>query len=268
MSNELENNEQELISELSRQVKGVGSGIAYSIAEDFENEWLDFLKSDFTRLSLIIKSNKKRILSDLQIEDLLKVKKEYSQYTDIDVAWIAYVGRDFLKRQIEMLESISFQNMDINPFLMKVLDLNTPQSIVEFNLYQTVTRSIVTSWGNAVEKLLIRCGATKVDKKYDTGNRGKRPDIQKKNGDKLTLIQVKSGPNTMNVGMVESLNDVIQDYNVKEPNVDFLLGMTYGTRDRISSQIRNNMKDFETKSLIGKEFWDFISGEKNFHKKI
>jgi hypothetical protein len=62
---------------------------------------------------------------------------------------------------METLRSTTLNNLDINPFLMKVLNFKTPEDILEFNLYQTVTRSIVTSWGMAVEGLLFRCGADK-----------------------------------------------------------------------------------------------------------
>lgn len=81
-------------------------------------------------------------------------------------------------------------------------------------------------------------------------------------------MQVKSGPNTMNVDMVNSLNEVIEEYKTREPDATFLLGMTYGTKGRISAQIRGNLHNFDDSVLIGRELWDFVSEEVNFHKEI
>jgi hypothetical protein len=72
----------------------------------------------------------------------------------------------------------------------------------------------------------------------------------------------------MNVQMVNSLNDVIEEYRQREPNASFLLGMTYGTKGRISPQIRGYLTNFEDSVLIGRGLWDFISEERDFHKQI
>ena len=96
----------------------------------------------------------------------------------------------------------------------------------------------------------------------------------------LYLIQVKSGPNTMNVEMVEGLNkamNIMESSNIEKINqylsaqgyneiksVISILGMTYGNRSKISTQIKSNLTNFDTKVKIGHELWDFISEEKDY----
>jgi Type II restriction endonuclease EcoO109I len=257
-------NSGDLIVELAKRVEGVGPRKANALAEFLVNDWYAFLQSDKAQISSLKNSQGKQVFNDKLIDEILREKSEFAQFNDVRSAWIYCIGKDFLISQFSMLNTITLRNLDINPFLMKVLDFKSPRQILEFNLYQTVTRSIVTSWGSTVENLLIRCGAEKcvVEKNQRAG---RRPDIKKMVGGKNFYIQVKSGPNTMNVDMVNSLNEVINEYKENYPDSGFLLGMTYGRKERISSQISANLNDFEQNALIGRKLWDFISEAQDFH---
>ena len=81
-------------------------------------------------------------------------------------------------------------------------------------------------------------------------------------------IQVKSGPNTMNVGMVESLNEMIGKIEKQDDTNKGILGMTFGNREALSSQISGNLKNIDENSKIGKEFWDFISQKSGFTEEL
>lgn len=257
-------NSGDLIVELAKRAKGVGIRKANALAEFLVNDWDAFLQSDKAEISSLKNSQGKQVFNNEQIDEILREKSEFIQFKDVRSAWIYCIGKDFLASQIAMLHTITLRNLDINPFLMKVLDFKSPRQILEFNLYQTVTRSIVTSWGSTVENLLIRCGAEKCAAVINQ-RAGRRPDIKKMVGSRNFYIQVKSGPNTMNVDMVNSLNEVINEYKENYPDSGFLLGMTYGREERISSQIRANLNDFEQNALIGRKLWDFISEVQGFH---
>jgi hypothetical protein len=257
-------NSGDLIVELAKRANGVGSRKANALAEFLSNDWDAFLKSDKTEISSLKNSRGKQVFNDEQIDEILQEKSKFIQFQDVTSAWIYCIGKDFLASQISMLNAITLRNLDINPFLMKVLDFKSPRQILEFNLYQTVTRSIVTSWGSTVENLLTRCGAEKCAVVKNQRS-GRRPDIKKIVDGKIFYIQVKSGPNTMNVDMVNSLNEVINEYKENHPDSGFLLGMTYGRKERISSQIRANLNDFEQNALIGRKLWDFIAEVQDFH---
>lgn len=258
----------DLITEICQKIGGVGPTKGYALSAYLDSDWTAFLNADADKIMGCRKANDKSVFTVEQINELITIKEEYLDLEDVRMAWIYQIGKNFLITQMDALRSTSLNNLDINPFLMKVLNLKTPEEILEFNLYQTVTRSIVTSWGMAVEGLLFRCGADRFVVGSIDARAGGRPDLEKNIDGKKFYIQVKSGPNTMNVQMVNSLNDVIEDYKRRDPDAAFLLGMTYGTKDRISPQIRGYLSNFEDSVLIGRGLWDFISEEQNFHRQL
>lgn len=258
----------DLITEVCKKINGVGPSKGYALAEFVDGDWDTFLNLDVENILSLKNAHSTPVFSAERASQLMQLKAEFLDLPNVRSAWIYLIGKDFLLAQIETLQSVSLTNLDINPFLMKVLNFKTPKDILEFNLYQTVTRSIVTSWGSAVETLLFRCGATRFLEKNGKGRAGRKPDIEKVVNGKKVYLQVKSGPNTMNVDMVNSLNEVVAEYREREPDSRFLLGMTYGRKNRISSQIRANLNDFDESILIGRELWDFVSEEKNYHNKI
>lgn len=86
--------------------------------------------------------------------------------------------------------------------------------------------------------------------------------------DKEYFIQVKSGPNTMNIGMIESLNDMIAKIEERNERAFGILGMTYGTKNQISPQIRGSLVDFDNRAFIGKDFWRLLSGRDEYYGEL
>lgn len=119
-----------------------------------------------------------------------------------------------------------------------------------------------------MEDLCVIAGATKIPEDENVSVSGKRFDIKKEKDDKKLYIQVKSGPNTMNVGMIASLNDMIKKIEGKDDKAFGILGMTYGTKSQISPQIRDKLENFENKAFIGKEFWELLSGQNNYYTEL
>lgn len=62
--------------------------------------------------------------------------------------------------------------------------------------------------------------------------------------EKKHYVQLKSGSNTMNVGMVDSINNMIDEIEKKNSNAVGMLGMAYGKE----SQIKGNLNDFNKKA--------------------
>jgi Type II restriction endonuclease EcoO109I len=257
----------DIIAEIAKKCDGIGPSKAYAIAEDFSGDLQEFLKCDAARLLKIKRSTGSPLFDQEKAEDLIKCKSDFPLNLSVEDTWVFHIGREFLRSQIEHLESLSLASLDINPFLAKVLDLKTPKQVLEFNLYQNVTRSIVTSWGMTVEKILIHCGAQPYAKTKG-GRSGRNLDISVLRDGKPYLMQIKSGPNTMNIDMIQSLNEVIINFKTEKPEVKVLLGMTYGRKEMISGQIRGTLDFFEDSILIGRDLWDFVSGRKDYHQKV
>lgn len=254
----------ELISRLATQVDGIGRATAGAVAVDFEGKLQDFLHANSERLSKIRNSKDRNVLSEHQIESLIKKIQFLPKNRSIEETWVYYLGRQFLAAQVRMVAGLNLDNFDMNPLLAKALNLDAPRKVIAFNVYQTVTRSVVTSWGDTVEEIARFVGCRKNDFTIE-GKTGTNFDLIKTIAGIDYYIQVKSGPNTMNVGMVTSLNEAIEKIEAVRPNARGMLGMTYGTRQRISGQITGNLKDADARMKIGREFWDFISEKDDFH---
>lgn len=257
----------ELIIKISSATDGIGKATAGAIAADFEGQLQSYLKADVMRLSKIKNSNGRQLLLGEMITGLIREKDSIPKGLSVQETWVFYLGRQFLKAQIEMVTSLSFHAFDINPLLAKALNLDTPRKVIAFNVYQTITRSVVTSWGDTVE-LIAKFVGCKDNDFIIEGKTGTNFDLMKKIGQTDYYIQIKSGPNTMNVGMVTSLNEAIEHLERQKPGSKGILGMTYGTRGRISNQILGNLKDADSRMKIGRELWNFISEKDDFHKVL
>jgi hypothetical protein len=256
--------EKALIEMLSQKVECVGAKTAIIISENFDSlqEFLKGTRKDFEEIKS--RKNRQMIKSEV-INKIIDINKKIPKNLTVRETAFFVLADHWLTTNLNHLKELELDKIEINPFLAKALSLKSANEIITFNVYQSVTRSIVTSWGMMVENFLIYAGAEK-NKTTFTTKEGANPDIKKETTKGYDYFQIKSGPNTMNVSMVNSLNDVITE--MKKSGETCYLGMTYGKRNRISSQITNYLKDVSSSTLIGKELWDHISEEKNYHKKV
>ena len=127
--------------------------------------------------------------------------------------------------------------------------------VITFYLYQKVTRSIVTSWGFALEGLILSIDGEKSNLEGF--------DILIHRNSKEYHFQIKSSPNTMSIEQVRQLNVHIQKIKNTTKQIP-MLGMTYGTREQVNSQIQSTLLNYPESTMIGKEFWDFIADEEGY----
>ncbi|MBU1626054.1 hypothetical protein KKB18_01675 [bacterium] len=251
--------ESDLIVYICEKISGVGEKTACSIAIHLENV-LYFL-NNVDKLNDFKKANGKSVLNLKQISELKVILKEYfpQTITDIRQAWVSVLIRDFVKNCIKEIQSNMLDNLLINPFLIRAFGFEDHKEVVTFYFYQKVTRSIVTSWGFAVEDLLLSTGA----EKSDLGGF----DIKVDRDEKEFHFQVKSSPNTMSIEQVRQLNTHIRNIADTSKNIP-MLGMTYGKHEQINTQIQSTLIGFPDSTLIGKKFWDFIAKEEGYCMKI
>jgi len=88
------------------------------------------------------------------------------------------------------MRELALEDININPFLTRMLHLRTSEELLRFNVYQTVSRSIVTSMGTSLECMVADCGGRR-------GRRGEWHDVVKEDWEDTYWIQVKSGPNNI-----------------------------------------------------------------------
>lgn len=251
--------EKELIIHLTKQVNGIGEQTASAFSMFFDNK-IKLFKNFNKKYNNFKNSSGNKYLSSLQIDELNSIINKYDiNFSDeIKNIWISILIKDFVDKSIIELNNTKLENLLINPFLVKAFGFVNPFEVITFYFYQKITRSVVTSWGYTIEGLLFCSGAEETDiKGFDMK--------VEKDGLKYHF-QIKSSPNTMSVEQVRQLNNHINNIKDKKNNIP-ILGMTFGKEEQINNQISKYLNK-ETQTKIGRELWDFVSGEKDYYLKL
>ena len=262
MTRELTDLECEFLEETLREINGVGKATATRIiaTQSTFSDFSDVTEEDISEIPRLDSEVKSAVVDKLN-------RIDFDQ--PVQVLYTKKILIDFLDNQYNKVRSLTLGELDINVLLIKALGFTTAEEVIEFYLYQRVTRSSVTSWGQtAIEEICVVVGAEEVPKDENVQVSGKRFDVKVEGDDETHYVQVKSGPNTMNIGMVDSLNKMIEKIEEKHENATGVLGMTYGERNQVSSQIRGNLNDFNEKGLIGQGFWELVTGDEEFYAEL
>ena len=151
MAPDRETDVDDLITAICREVDGVGETKARAVAADFAGDLQGFLVANKARFGKITRSNNSPILNPRQVGQIFVAKGSLPRGQAAPETWAFYIGKRFLGQQVERLRGLTLDTLDINPFLVNVLELKTPRLVIEFNLFQSVTRSVLTAWGSGVE---------------------------------------------------------------------------------------------------------------------
>lgn len=250
------------LMEILLEIKGIGKQTAsriINLKEDF-SEFNQVSSAGLDKIKFINSEKRERVLERIKTIDFSET---------IEVLYTQKILMDFLDTQFENLKNLKLDDLEINVLLVKALGFTTAEETIEFYLYQRITRGAVTSWGQkALEDLCRVAGAEKIPTEENVEVSGKRFDLKKRLDGTNYFIQLKSGPNTMNVGMVDSLNEMIKKIEEKDSEALGILGMTYGTKSQISSQIRGKLADFERRAFIGEDFWKLLSGNEHYYGEL
>jgi hypothetical protein len=197
---------------------------------------------------------------------------------------------------LPLLKEKNVEDLIINPHLFTLLGfkkINTErdlEALIRFALMQLLTRSLVTSWGNFVEKLLFYSGKNVklkkdfkqsaeylmiksiLEKKSKKKLKGANFDLlkikEKKFIKKCYWIQVKSGPNTVNLQMAKDFIELFTLLKKQMPkNHRFILGLTYGNEKLLSNQTKEFQKN-KILILAGRKFWDCLAEKAGFYKLV
>ncbi|HZT57814.1 MAG TPA: PmeII family type II restriction endonuclease [Pyrinomonadaceae bacterium] len=174
--------------------------------------------------------------------------------------WITYLVRKFVWNAIEEIQATNFDELLINPFLIRAFNFMDHEGVVTFCFYQKVTRSIVTSWGFTVEQMLLVSGSSPI-----TGEKAGF-DLRVHRSGKEFHIQIKSSPNTMDYDQVRHLNSNIVKLQEFGDRIG-VLGVTYGKDGQLSS-IMQKVEGYPGSVLMGRRLWDFIADEKGYTEKV
>ena len=173
--------------------------------------------------------------------------------------------RDYLKKQVEHFgEKINFQDMIVNPFWLALiknqLNIETKQKLSEFLIFQGKTKGMTGTFGNKLQEIAGEFT-------HETPKDGFHLRIKK--GQKIYNVIVVSGPqhNTSNVAKyLSKMETSKKDFPGEIP----VFGICYGNKDTLKLSFSNNLRIAlkNEKICIGRDFWQFISGDKNCRDQV
>jgi ribosomal protein S13 len=165
--------------------------------------------------------------------------------------------RAIAEKRYELLESIKFEELSFNPFLLRLLGLEAPEDVALFAVSERIERSLVTSYGAHIQRI------AQIVAGRGTGVEG--ADICKEKRGRRYYIQVKAGPNTVNKDISSQISTLLQSATKRNSGSVALLGMTYGHKEKVSSILQRYS---QIGWLVGREFWEFISDDCDCASKL
>lgn len=255
----------ELIFKVLSVEGDIPSGVARKVS-GFFNDMDEFLNCTYDQLkNLKTVSGKPIPLEGRYIQSILHVASSgiISPSSSVIDNYIRVISMEFTKKQIETIKAISLSKLNVNPLLVRSLNLKTPLEMLEFNIYAAVSRSIVTSMGYFVQNLLSV--SSESVEKVQSGW-----DIVKHDPKGIDhFIQVKSGPNDMDKDqIVYWLRKIVE---AESSGNKGYIGITYGKRENNTvslSLMRTYLPNMEFRTLVGRELWDFLTDDPNFHERL
>jgi len=176
----------------------------------------------------------------------------------------SHIG-EFHNRKAEMLESLKLKKLlkRKNPYLFRAKNLLIAQDLVKSILDASISSSEETIFGGFLEGLAIF-----VCQKVYGGRKSSAEgiDLEFEKNDQKFLVSIKSGTNWANSRQLAKMKDDfkkakrILNTNRSIQNTVAINGCCYGQE--------SNPDKGEYLKLCGQEFWEIISGDERFFKKI
>lgn len=211
-----------------------------------------------------------RLLTKKEENAIISFQSEIELGKTIVQNFIKILTKEFVDKQIAMLSTISVDTFNANPILCAALNLKTPEEFVRFNAYQAIGRSIVTSMGFLVQNLLLYSNEFIFDgKDYVEGDKTKFDLVIDKLGEVKSFLEIKSGFNDMDAGQVKHYANEIRQ--VENTGNRGYIGITYGKKDDntvTAGLLKTYVPNWKAKTLVGKELWDFVSENENYHSTL
>lgn len=163
-----------------------------------------------------------------------------------------------------MLRALNLESLTVNPLLIKVLNVHTPRELVGLNVEMAATRSIVTSMGFYLERLVWASSDT-IEKAPSTSNW----DFKLTRGKKKHWLQIKSGPNDMDKDQISHWAARIKE-KLSEGDEAYI-GITYGKKSTASVSLgllKQYLPNWEMHVLVGKDLWEFVSGDPKYSSRL
>ncbi len=167
---------------------------------------------------------------------------------------------NFLNNKINTLMNMPVSDIEINPFLIAAisnqLGIRTSHDLAEWLIRQRLERGIVTSFGSTLQN---------VAKEFC--NEKPLPGLTARlsRDGKIYNMIIKSASHH-NIQVTQSIQKVLLRTRELEPDSVPIFAACYGDEDLMGSIVKKHMRNVQV--LIGRPFWDFVSGHPNCYDQI
>ena len=144
-------------------------------------------------------------LTDNQKLRLKDIQDDIVPSDDLRETMVKFLARKFIRTQYRLLDDIILDDLNINPFMVMLLRLRTPEEVMGYFVRWNIFISIGTSLGSYFERFLI-AGHPNVEKIPQTKGKGGFDASENRDGENIEM-EFKSGPNDVNKIQMQKYND-------------------------------------------------------------
>lgn len=174
---------------------------------------------------------------------------------------IRYHFETFLANKLKSIVDLSAWDLTINPFLIAAvrsqLKMETAYDLATWLVRQRVERGMVTGFGMTLQKIA-----------KEFSNEKPLPNLTMRVNKEGVMynFMIKSGPNPYSMQAAKNMQRILLESQKIDPGSVPIFAMCYGDDESISGVVKAHMG--AVKHMIGKDFWEFISGDPGCQKKI
>lgn len=178
-----------------------------------------------------------------------------------------------LKKAKQLVDAKS-SDVNLNPFLMLALapayNIFSPFEAAEHLQHTKLHQGDATAFGKFIEdKILPPFGIECPPEKKLDSSLYSPIDVEITVEGTRYLVSLKSGPWTMNQAHAQEMIQKFPQIHEATGN-DLIIGIVYGTRSRLNNKpgwVERETGSY-THTLVGHEFWEFMTGVRDAHKEI
>lgn len=196
-------------------------------------------------------------------------------YEKIEKFIASDVVEPFYEKRIEKLRNIKMKDVmkRKNPYLFKAKNIQTAGDLVEDILDAFLSSQEETIFGDLLEKLAIHVNESIFNGSKAEEGKFRSLDLIFERDNKIYIVGIKSGPNWGNADQVSTMRKNFKEARriLKEEGetreIIGVNGCIYG-KDNVSLKKHKDDGDLDYLKLCGQTFWELITGDDTFYKKL